>query len=86
MSPHQDARNQQHQQQHQEASQKEIKEQQDHQTMEMKKLLSIFFLLSTILCLFTGNASAGGVFNVLSYGAKADGKTENSKVCILLFL
>lgn len=54
--------------------------------MEMKKLLSIFFLLSTILCLFIGNANAGGVFNVLSYGAKADGKTENSKVRILLFL
>ncbi|KAM0932384.1 putative galacturonan 1,4-alpha-galacturonidase [Dioscorea sansibarensis] len=45
----------------------------------MKKLLSFFFLLSTILSLFIGNADAGGVFNVLSFGAKADGTTENSK-------
>ncbi|KAJ0988123.1 hypothetical protein J5N97_006479 [Dioscorea zingiberensis] len=54
----------------------------------MKKLLMSFFL-STILCLFfiADNANAGRVarsssgnnFNVLSFGAKADGRTDNTK-------
>jgi len=53
----------------------------------MRSLISFVFVLALISpCLRCDETKINGLYNIINYGAKGDGKSDDAQVCVFYFV